>query len=112
MVIKNKINLKGLLIVAILIIIVALIFSVFSIGYINPGGPLIGNDCIAQLNYLCQNGYVSFATGNLTVYWGQNTGINWNNTYIEFVPSGTPHNSSGVPNISFQKLIQYIYHLL
>lgn len=56
--------------------------------------------CQTNSIFYCLYPVYSSATGNLSVETGQNTGANWTNVYIVFVPQGTQINN-GIPNVSF-----------
>jgi hypothetical protein len=78
---------------AILIIAVVLV-ALFSLGVFS-GGVGLGNSCIAQSGFLCQNPLLHSTGFTFTV--GQSTGTNWASANVLWVPQGStsPANSQG-----------------
>ena len=82
-----------------ILIIAVVLGALFSLGVFS-GNSLLGNACIAQSGFLCQNPIYLHSNGNIAVQLGQNTGQNWATANFVFVPQGTT-TTSGVPDVSF-----------
>ena len=82
-----------------ILIIAVVLGALFSLGVFS-GANLLGNACIAQSGFYCQNPIYSHSNGNIIVTLGQNTGTNWAGANFVFVPQGTP-STTGVPGVNF-----------
>ncbi|MDE1870991.1 MAG: hypothetical protein KGI06_02000 [Candidatus Micrarchaeota archaeon] len=83
-----------------ILIIAVVLGALFSLGVFS-GSSLLGNACIAQSGFLCQNPVYVHSTGYIQVQVGQNTGQNWAKANFTFVPQGTPTDAGGVPSVPF-----------
>ena len=61
-------------------------FSFFSFGVFG-GNAYLGNSCLTNAYYICQNPVAYAGTNNIYVTLGQSTGINWVTTNVIFVNS-------------------------
>lgn len=86
--------------IAVIVIVIIILYSISTYGYYSTPPP-IGTACVPQSGFLCKYSILNNITGDLTLTLGQNTGKNWNNVYLIFVPYNTQVNSSGVPQVSF-----------
>lgn len=94
---KNKRNL--LLIFGILIMALIVLFVV--VNY-NSVGTVPSSSCEANKGFVCSTSPTySNETGSILVAVAQNTGQTWYSANFVFVPQGTPINSTGIPEISF-----------
>jgi len=81
-----------------ILIIAVVLGALFSLGVFS-GNALLGNACVAQSGFLCQNPVYSHTSGNIIVTLGQNTGTNWAGANFVFAPQGTP-TVAGIPGTS------------
>lgn len=90
--------------VAVIIVVILAAVLIFSTTLKGKAGSYenqtSSSSCSQLGGFTCSDPSYSYSTGDLSLYVGQNTGSNWTNVQVIFVPAGTNY-TNGVPNVDW-----------